>query len=63
MAYTITGECTGCFACVGLCPNQAISGQPGYFRIEPFLCTECVGFAASSQCVDACALGAIVQLG
>lgn len=42
MPYTITDDCTGCAACVRVCPTQAISGQnKELHRIDEDLCIEC----------------------
>ena len=58
MAYTIDQRCNACGLCIAVCPNQAI--WPGeIFRINPWLCTECVGFADDPECAKACPVGAI----
>ena len=42
MAYTIGEECTGCGACVRICPAAAVSGEKkALHRIEAGLCIEC----------------------
>ncbi len=44
--------CTGCGACVAICPNGAITGEfPGHAISE--LCTRC------AECEDICPMGAI----
>ena len=45
--------------CLPKCPNDAISKGTPIYRIEPLLCTECVGYDDRPQCVDACPEGVI----
>ncbi len=56
MAYTIVSDnCTGCSACEPECPNAAIlDTDDGLFRIDPDLCTECIGFFEEAQCAAVC---------
>lgn len=54
MALKITEDCYGCGACEPVCPNQAIREGETIWIIDPERCTECVGFYASSKCVDVC---------
>jgi ferredoxin len=54
MAYVITEHCTACGNCLQFCPNDAIAEAYPIFRISPWLCTECVGFAEDSQCSANC---------
>lgn len=62
MALMITDECIMCGACLEVCPNNAISeGEDLISVINPNLCTECVGFEDSPQCVEVCAVEAIIQ--
>ncbi|MBI3693679.1 MAG: 4Fe-4S dicluster domain-containing protein [Acidobacteria bacterium] len=63
MAYAITDECTACGACPQVCPNDAILGVAPVFRINPWDCTECVGFADAPHCAAVCPAGAIVLAG
>lgn len=62
MALMINDSCVACTACATECPNEAISmaKMTGLFRINPDLCTECVGFHEESQCVAVCPTGACV---
>ena len=54
MAYTISGECTGCGVCIGECPTEAISeGSP--YAIDAATCTDC------GICADMCPVQAIGQ--
>lgn len=42
MSFTITSDCTGCTACVKVCPVDAISGErKGIHVIDPAVCIEC----------------------
>lgn len=54
MAYQIDSDCTMCGECLPKCPNDAISQAASICRIEPLLCTECVGYAEEPQCVEIC---------
>lgn len=60
MAYAITDRCISCWACLTVCPNQAIAHVEGLFMIDPQHCTECAGDFADPQCSSICpAEGAI----
>lgn len=62
MAFSITASCVNCFACLDLCPNQAIVEARPHFRIEAMHCTECDGAYAAPQCASICPIeGAIVD--
>lgn len=54
MATMITGECINCGACEPECPNNAISQGDEIYVIDPFLCTECVGFHDYEACAAVC---------
>ena len=54
MAYKITEECISCGACEAECKNEAISEGKTVYVVDPEKCTECVGFATSSRCVEVC---------
>lgn len=62
MALIINHLCTGCDACLHVCPNDAIhAGQP-YYLIDTLLCTECLGDHAEAQCAAICPIeGAILD--
>lgn len=60
MALIITDECTLCGACIDECPNDAISEGDDIYVINPYLCTECVGFYDEPQCVNVCPVDAII---
>ncbi|MCK4563200.1 MAG: 4Fe-4S binding protein [Verrucomicrobia bacterium] len=46
-------ECTGCSACVDVCPEEAITMDGDIAVIDAAKCTEC------GLCVDACPVEAI----
>jgi NAD-dependent dihydropyrimidine dehydrogenase PreA subunit len=48
-------QCTGCGACVEVCPAEAIRVIEGTAHIDQDLCQEC------RRCLEACPLGAIVE--
>lgn len=54
MAYRIDSDCTARGECLSTCPNDAIGKGASIYRIEPLLCTECVGYAEEPQCVEIC---------
>ena len=60
MSLMITDECSSCGACEPECPNQAIAEGADHYRINPELCTECVGFFGEPQCASACPTESIV---
>jgi len=59
MALMITDECINCDVCEPECPNGAISQGEEYYRIDPKLCTECIGHFENSQCVEVCPVDCI----
>ncbi|MEE8440462.1 MAG: YfhL family 4Fe-4S dicluster ferredoxin [Spirochaetia bacterium] len=61
MALVINDDCIACEACVPACPNDAISEGDPIYIIKPDLCTECVGFFDTEQCVDVCPTDACVS--
>lgn len=64
MALEIIEPCVGCWACVDVCPNDAIEVEEATFRIKPALCTECDGEYADPQCASICPVeGAILNSG
>jgi len=60
MSLMITDECSSCGACESECPNQAISEGKDHYKINPDLCTECVGCFGEPQCASACPTDSIV---
>jgi len=62
MAFRIVARCTQCWACLPLCPRQAIRAAAPHFEIDPARCTECVDDYADPQCASICPVeGAIVD--
>lgn len=62
MALEIIESCVNCWACLPLCPNQAISAAQEHFLIDADKCTECVGDHADAQCAAICPIeGAIID--
>lgn len=57
MAYKISDECISCGACESECKNEAISEGDTIYVVDPDKCTECVGIAESSRCVEVCPIG------
>jgi ferredoxin len=61
MALSITAACVNCWACVDVCPSQAIHQASPHFRINPLQCTECSDDHADPQCASICPIeGAIL---
>jgi len=54
MALSITDRCVNCYACMDVCPTQAISKGASQFEIDPLTCTECAGQHADPQCASIC---------
>ena len=62
MALQITESCVNCWACVDVCPNDAIYQDKPHFLIDANQCTECLGDYADPQCASICPIeGAIVD--
>ncbi len=59
MALMITDECINCDVCEPECPNGAISQGEEIYRIDPNLCTECVGHYDKPQCQEVCPIDCI----
>ncbi len=60
MALMITDDCIACGVCTSECPNEAINEGDPIYKINPNLCTECVGFFDEPQCVEVCPVDAII---
>ena len=60
MPTLITDACTNCGVCIQSCPNGGISEGQHKVVLDATLCTECVGFFASEQCVVVCPVDACV---
>tara|TARA_B100000927_G_scaffold60856_1_gene47466 strand:- start:1638 stop:1967 length:330 start_codon:yes stop_codon:yes gene_type:complete len=54
MSTFIDEECINCGACEPECPNGAISEGDYIYKIDPDLCTECVGFHGDEACQSVC---------
>ena len=62
MAYRIVASCVNCWACLPLCPSNAIQEAQPHFRIDAGKCTECAGDYAEPQCTEICPIeGAILD--
>ena len=62
MALEIIETCVNCFACMPVCPNDAIYEAKPHFLINADNCTECVGDFADAQCASICPIeGAILD--
>lgn len=62
MAFRIVASCTSCWACLPLCPHEAITAAKPHFQIDFARCTECAGDYADPQCASICPIeGAIVD--
>jgi ferredoxin len=49
-------QCTGCGACVEICPNGAIQLSDGFAVLDQTICSQC------QVCVDICPVGAITAV-
>jgi ferredoxin len=54
MALKITKSCVNCWACVDVCPTDAIYLETTHFMIDKRKCTECAGEHADPQCASIC---------
>ena len=54
MALQITQACVNCWACVEVCPNEAIYQDTPHFLIDEMKCTECLGDHVEAQCAAIC---------
>lgn len=62
MAYVITDDCIACGECLPACPNSATAEGCLNYRINRYLCTECLGFADEPQCAQVCPVDAVVTV-
>jgi len=61
MALKIVESCVNCWACVDVCPSDAISQGDSHFKISASKCTECDGDYEEKQCASICPIeGAIL---
>lgn len=62
MSLSIIESCVNCFACLEVCPSDAIVEAKPHFVIEAKKCTECDGDYADPQCASICPIeGAILN--
>ncbi len=62
MALSIVASCVNCWACLDVCPSDAIVSAEPHFLIESKNCTECDGDYADPQCASICPIeGAILN--
>ena len=62
MALSIIESCVNCFACLEVCPSDAIIEAKPHFMIEAKKCSECDGDYAEPQCASICPIeGAILD--
>jgi Fe-S-cluster-containing hydrogenase component 2 len=62
MSFSINELCVNCFACIDVCPNDAIFATETHFKITASKCTECVGDHDDAQCSSICPIeGAILD--
>lgn len=54
MALKIVEPCVNCFACLEVCPSEAIHEAKPHFMIEAKKCTECDGDFTEPQCASIC---------
>ncbi len=54
MSLSIVDSCVNCWACVDVCPSEAIYSAETQFMIDPKKCTECEGDYADPQCSSIC---------
>lgn len=54
MALKIVESCVNCFACLEVCPSEAIYEAKPHFMIEAKKCTECDGDFTEPQCASIC---------
>lgn len=59
MAMMINKDCIYCDVCLPECPTGAISVRDETCLIDPALCTECVGYYETQQCVEVCPVDAV----
>lgn len=62
MSLEIIESCVNCFACMEVCPSDAIIEAKPHFMIEAKKCSECDGDYADPQCASICPVeGAILN--
>ena len=62
MSLSIIDSCVNCWACLDVCPSEAIYEAKPHFMIDAKKCTECEGDHADPQCATICPIeGAILD--
>lgn len=62
MSLSIIESCVNCWACLDVCPSDAIYDAKPHFMIDAKKCTECEGDHAEPQCASICPIeGAILD--
>lgn len=54
MSVTIVESCVNCFACLEVCPSEAIYEAKPHFLVDAKKCSECDGDFADPQCASIC---------
>ena len=54
MAVEIVDPCVSCWACVDVCPSDAIALGDSHMSVNAKKCTECEGDYADPQCASIC---------
>lgn len=62
MALKIVEACVNCWACVDVCPSEAIYQGSAHFRINAHKCTECEGDYTEQQCASICPIESAILL-
>jgi ferredoxin len=60
MAFKIIEGCVNCWACLPLCPSEAIREASPHFTIDARACTECEGDFADPQCASICPIEGVI---
>lgn len=60
MALQIVATCVNCFACLEVCPSDAILEAKPHFLIDAKKCSECEGEYAEPQCASICPIEAAI---
>lgn len=60
MAFQIVEGCVNCWACLPLCPSQAILAVKPHFLIDSWRCNECEGHYADPQCASICPVEGVI---
>ena len=60
MSLSIAAPCVNCWACVDVCPHEAIVEAKPHFYIDAKRCTECDGDHADPQCASICPIEAAI---